>query len=205
MEYLQLAIQIMLGISLSACTGFRAFLPLLLVGIFLRLGVIGCGEYFRWISSNAALITFGIATVLESLGDKFAGVDHVLDAIETFIKPVCATILFATVVFKIDPLYAAALGLICGGSVAEVLHLKKASIRLLSTTLTLTMGNPIISLLEDIFTLAATILSILVPVLGFILISIALYFSFRFTHKILGRFKKKDAPRMALGSRSAEG
>lgn len=56
MEY-QWLVAVALGIGLSASTGFRVFIPLLIAGVAARMGVLPLNESFSWISSNMALIT----------------------------------------------------------------------------------------------------------------------------------------------------
>lgn len=52
-------IAIAMGISLAACAGLRAFLPLLAVGVASRMNWLPIQEGFQWIGSNEALITPG--------------------------------------------------------------------------------------------------------------------------------------------------
>ena len=65
--------QTMMGTGLAASAGLRAFLPLLVVGTAARFDVVALGEKFTWMSSDAALIVFSVAVVLEVLGE-----DHVI-------------------------------------------------------------------------------------------------------------------------------
>ena len=72
-----------LAVALAASAGLRAWLPLLLAGVLARVGVLDLGESFSFLSSNKALILFGVATVIELVGDKVPAVDHALDVIGT--------------------------------------------------------------------------------------------------------------------------
>ncbi len=78
-SWTSLAIQVAMGFSLAAVTGFRAFLPLLAAGGAARLGLIPLGSAFTWLQSDEALLILAVATLLEFLGDKIPVVDHVLD------------------------------------------------------------------------------------------------------------------------------
>ena len=84
---------IALGIALASCAGLRAWLPLFAVGVSVRLGVLPLGDSFRFLGSNVALTVFAIATVIELLADKIPVVDHALDALSTFLKPVAGMVL----------------------------------------------------------------------------------------------------------------
>ncbi len=64
---------IALGIGLAAATGFRIFIPLLLVGLAARFDMLPLGESFQWLSTTPALLTLGTAAVLETLGYYIGG------------------------------------------------------------------------------------------------------------------------------------
>lgn len=200
MEHAQLAahigIQIALGISLAACAGLRAFLPLLVMGILVRTGYLGVNESFHWMGATPTLIVFGVATLVEILGDKFPSVDHFLDSAGVVVKPMAGTILFSTVIIKMDPMLAVVLGIIAGGTVAEVIHVKKAALRVGSSTVTAGFANPILSFMEDITAALGISLSVLFPILAVflvILVIIAGYFTFRALCRFLAKRKAKKA------------
>lgn len=190
-------IQGALGFSLAACAGIRAFLPLLVIGILARTGYMQVGESFSWISSTPALITFGTAALIEILGDKIPAVDHFLDSAGVAIKPVAATILFATVIVRMDPLLAVVLGLIAGGSIAEVIHIKKAALRLASTGATGGLANPVISIAEDVGASAGIAFSILFPIAAAVAVVAGVFLAIRFYGSWIR--KKKAGPVSAPG------
>ena len=155
-----------MGIGLAACAGIRAWLPLLLAGGLARWGVIELGSSFDFISSNRALILFGVATVIEILGDKIPAVDHTLDSLSTVLRPAAGSLLAASVLWQVsDPLTALALGVAVGAPTSLVPHAAKSVLRMASTTLTGGLANPLISVLEDILAFGLFILTVLVPVL----------------------------------------
>ena len=169
-----LALQLAMGISLAACAGLRAFLPLLIVGAAGRMDVIPLSGSFEWLESTPALSVFGVAVVMELLGDKFPGVDHFLDIVQTGAKPVVGTILVASVVTELSPLQATVLGILLGGSAAGAVHLVKAQARLLSTATTAGFANPVVSTGEDIGAGLGAVAAIFIPVAALILFVIAI-------------------------------
>jgi hypothetical protein len=154
-----------MGIGLAACAGLRAWLPLLLAGLLARGGVLELGPSFRFIASNEALILFGVATVVEMLGDKIPAVDHALDAISTVLRPAAGSLLVASVMWKIpDPLTALALGVAVGAPTSLVPHAAKSALRAASTAFTGGLGNPVLSLLEDLAAVLLFVFAIVVPI-----------------------------------------
>jgi hypothetical protein len=155
-----------LGFSLAACAGLRAWLPLLAAGLAARFtGLVEFGEGFRFLSSTPALVTFGVASVVEIVGDKFPAIDHVLDAAGTVLRPVAGALVSASVLYQIeDPLWALGIGLLVGAPTAAVPHAAKAATRGLSSSFTLGLANPVLSLLEDVAAFALAALALLVPI-----------------------------------------
>lgn len=156
---------IAMGLALAATCGLRAFLPLFVLSLLATFGKVELGEAFTWMASPIALVCFGTALVAELLGDKIPAVDHTLDAIGVVVKPTAATLATASLVTEFDPMLAVVLGLLTGGVAAEGVHLAKAKTRVLSTAFTGTLGNPVLSVLEDIAALLGVILAWVVPVL----------------------------------------
>jgi hypothetical protein len=122
------------------------------------------------------LILFGVASVLEIVGDKIPAVDHGLDAISSVLRPLAGALLAASVLGRFaDPLTAIALGIAVGAPTAIVPHLTKSGLRALSTVFTAGLANPIVSLLEDLLALAMFLLAVLVPIvvlLGLLLVAV---------------------------------
>ena len=162
-DLLGLALQVALGLGLAASAGLRAFLPLLVAGVAGRLGALELSDSFAWLASTPALVVFGVAVVAEVLADKVPLVDHALDVLHTLIKPVAGTVLAASVLTDLPPLEATVLSLVTGGTVSEAVHLTKAKLRLLSTVATAGLGNPVLSVIEDLAAVATSVAAVLVP------------------------------------------
>jgi Domain of unknown function (DUF4126) len=163
---MELAYCLALGIGLAACAGLRAWLPLLLLGGLARADVVELGASFQFLASNKALVLFGLATVVEILGDKFPAVDHALDVISTVLRPAAGSLLAASVLWTIeDPLTAMVVGVAVGAPTSLVPHAAKATLRAASTAFTAGLANPVLSLLEDLLALLVFVLAVVIPVL----------------------------------------
>ena len=163
-----------LAIALAACAGLRACLPLFLAGVLARFGWLDLGQAFVFLKSDKALLIFGVATFLEFLGDKIPAVDHALDVIGTPLRPAAGALLAASVIgVSTDPLTALVLGTVVGAPTALVPHAVKSSLRAASTLFTAGLANPLISLLEDVITVALFALAVLVPVFVVLLVVLA--------------------------------
>jgi hypothetical protein len=161
---------IFMGVSLSACAGLRAFLPLAAISLMAQAGQITLAPGFEWLGSWQALAVFGLAAILEIMADKYPGVDHVLDAIGLVVKPLAGALLATSLITGMDPLVAATLGIITGGVAAGTLHVAKSKLRLASTALTGGLGNPVLSFVDDGASVLGTVLAFAAPVLSAVLV-----------------------------------
>ena len=172
---MQLLMGILSAFGLSASAGLNAYIPLLVVGVI--------AHYTNWLTLNTpwdtlanpwVLIVLGILVIIEMLADKFPAVNHINDAIQTFVRPAAGAIVFAAsanVITEVHPVLALICGLLIAGSVHVV---KSAAIRPTVTATTGGAGNVPVSIVEDVTATVLSILSVVLPILvGILLIVIA--------------------------------
>ena len=160
-----IAIALLLGLGLSASTGLNTFLPLLLLAGAARFHVAGIsvGDRFEWLTSDVAIIVLIVACIAEIIADKVPAVDHFLDSIGTFVRPVAGFVATASVLTGVDPVVAAVLGLIVGAPASLGMHTLKAGTRVASSATTFGCANPVISLIEDVISVLLSLLAIFAP------------------------------------------
>lgn len=181
---------ILMAISLSACAGLRAFLPLAAVSLAAQAGYVSLAPGFDWLGSWQALSVFGIATILEFVADKYPGVDNALDAAGLVVKPLAGALLATSLIQGMDPVMSATLGIIAGGAAAGTLHLAKQQLRLASTAFTGGMGNPVLSFVDDGVSIFGTALAFWIPWFTAAVVLAAIVVIWRV---ILGRRRRKLA------------
>ena len=157
--------QLAMGLSLAACAGLRAFLPLFAVGLAGRMDWIPLISHFEWLESTPSLIVFGVAVAAELLADKVPWFDNLLDIFQTFVKPIAGVMAVAAVLHELTPLQGAVLALVLGGGVAGAVHLGKAKVRLLSTVSTGGLANPAVSVVEEGGAWSLALAALLVPII----------------------------------------
>lgn len=182
-DALRLTLEILTGIGLAAACGLRAFLPMLAMGAFQRAGFLSLGSHFEWLGSTPALVAFGTAVVVEVLGDKFPVLDHALDSIGIVVKPVAGAMLASAAIVDMDPWLSAALGLITGGSVTGAVHVAKSGARVVSTTLTGGLANPVISTAEDVAGIMLTAVALVAPFLVLGMLALMGYLTWRIVRR----------------------
>ena len=72
-------LSIVLGVALAAATGFRVFLPLLVVSAASYTGHLTLDDSFAWLGTSSALIMLSVASLVEILAYYVPVVDNLLD------------------------------------------------------------------------------------------------------------------------------
>ncbi len=177
METGSLILALLLGLGLAASTGLNTFLPLLLLSAAARFNIAGItlGERFEWLTSDVAIIVLIVACIAELIADKVPAVDHFLDSIGTFVRPVAGAIASASVLTGLDPTVAALVGIMVGAPTSLGFHTLKAGTRIASSAATFGCANPFISLAEDVLSLGLSIISIFVPVIVPIALAVLIF------------------------------
>ncbi|HKL90141.1 MAG TPA: DUF4126 domain-containing protein [Allomuricauda sp.] len=182
-------ISLFLGIGLAASVGFRVFLPLFALSFAAYLGVWELNESWQWIGSLTALITFGVATIVEIFAYFIPWVDNVLDSIAIPLAGIAGTAVVVSTAANLDPVVTWSLAIIAGGGTATAIKGANAAGRLTSTGTTGGLANPIVSTVETGAAVAVSTASILVPPIAAILVIIILLIIFRIYRKIRPKSK----------------
>ncbi|TCS94716.1 DUF4126 domain-containing protein [Hazenella coriacea] len=184
---MELLLATLMGVGLSAACGFRVFVPFLVISIGAKAEFIELGEGFQWMTTNVALITFAVATLLEVFSYFIPWVDQALDTIATPTAVVAGSVISASLITDMNPLLTWVLAAIVGGGTATSTQLLTASARGVSTVSTGGLGNPVVSLIENISSMIISVLAILMPILTGVLIIIMLFI----LYKLIQSFRKK--------------
>lgn len=172
-------ISIFLGVGLAASVGFRVFLPLFALSLASYFGVWELNENWLWIGSLAAVITLGVATLVEIFAYFIPWLDNLLDGIAVPLAAIAGTAVMVSTVADLDPVVTWSLAIIAGGGTATAIKSAGATGRLASTATTGGFANPVVSTLETGTALVVTAASIFAPILAAILVIIILTIVFR--------------------------
>jgi hypothetical protein len=173
-QLVTLIASIVLGVSLAASCGLRAFLPLFVVGVGARLGLVDLGDAFEWLGHTPALLALGIGVVLELAGDKIPFVNHVLDLLATPLRALAGMLVLAATIVDMPIWVVALLAIIVGGGVALAVHVTKSGLRKASTVATAGTASPFHSIVEDVVCLFSTIFSMVFWVVALVIAAGAL-------------------------------
>lgn len=180
-----------IGIGLAAASGFRVFLPFFFVSLASYLGWIPVSDNFEWLSGLPALITTGVATVIEILAYYIPFVDNILDTIAVPLATIAGSVLFASQFIELGTFSQWALALIAGGGTAATIASGFAGTRAASSATTAGMGNNVVATTETAGAGVMSALSLFLPVIAFLLAIVLLIAVIIFGRKIWRKMTAK--------------
>lgn len=184
---LDLGLSIALGIGLAAATGFRLFLPLLVLSVAAWSGHVSLNESFAWLGTPAAVIMLGTAAVVEVAAFYIPGVDNLLDTLATPGAVVAGTIASAAVMTDVPPMVKWTTAVIAGGGVAGVTQGLTAMLRAKSTVFTGGLGNSAVATAELGGASLISILALAAPVAALALVVLFFWLAFRLVRSLARR------------------
>ncbi len=166
--------------GLSASAGLNAYIPLMVVALTARFtNLINLSEPYDLLTSWPVIGVLAVLLVIEVTVDKIPAVDTANDLLQTFVRPAAGAVMFAAnanVINDLNPVVALVAGILLAGSV----HATKTAVRPAITGTTAGLGNPIVSLAEDVIAVVASIAAIFLPLVVGIITIIFLLFAWRF-------------------------
>ena len=184
MSNLDLPLSIVLGVALAAATGFRIFLPMLVVSIAAYTGHLPLDDNFAWLATPSALITLTAATLAEILAYYVPAVDNLLDVLAGPTAVVAGMVVSAAVMTNVPPLVKWAAVVIAGGGVAGLTQGVTTMLRAKSTILTGGAGNVVISTAELGGALLVSLLALATPLVALGVVIFFLYTAMRLIRQL---------------------
>ena len=146
------------------------------------------GPEFDVLASWPVLIVAGVLLVVEIVADKIPAVDHVWDAVHTFIRTPGAMVVVAVMMQGQDVTWQV-IAVLVAGSVAFVAHAGKATARVASTKVTAATANAVVSAVEDVLVAAGAVLAAFYPVVLGAVVLVALLLGAIFGPKLFRAFR----------------
>lgn len=182
-------ISICLGIGLSASVGFRVFVPLFALSLAAYFDVWSLNASWEWVGSLPALITLGVATIVEILAYFIPYIDNLLDSIAVPLAAIAGTAVMLSTVADLSPVTTWALAIIAGGGTAAAVAGSSGATRLASTASTGGVANPVVSTVETGTSIVMSALSVFAPIIAVVVVVVILFIIF----KIYKRITKKKS------------
>jgi hypothetical protein len=188
-----MALSIVLGVALAAATGFRVFLPMLIVSSAAYTGHLHLDDSFAWLGTASALVMLSVAALAEVLAYYIPVVDNLLDLVATPAAFVAGTIVSAAVMIDAPPMVKWTAAVIAGGGIAGLTQGMTGILRAQSTVLTGGFGNFIIATAELCGAAVISILALAAPTLAIGLVVLFLFVAMRVVRRITQAAKSSGA------------
>lgn len=174
-------LELLTGTGLAASAGLNAYIPLLLVGVLNRYtSLVELPSGWQWLSNGWVIGVLVLLLAIEVVADKVPVVDHVNDAVQTFVRPTAGGLAFGagstseTVTvsdpgqfFSSNQWVPIALGVV----IALGVHIVKAVTRPVINATTAGVGAPVASTAEDATSAIMSVVALVLPMLVLVLLA----------------------------------
>lgn len=167
--------ELLTGFGLATAAGLNAYIPLLALGLLSRFtDLVTLPHGWAWLENGWVITIVAALLLVEVVADKIPALDSINDAVQTFVRPTAGGIVFgsgtaAQTAAVTDPGAFAHTGqwipVAIGVVTALVVSLTKSTVRPAANIATAGMAAPVLSTVEDIFSVGLVFAAILIPVL----------------------------------------
>ena len=152
---------------------------MLVLSIASNLGALNLSSEFEWIGSSFAMAVFIAASLVELIAYLVPFFDNLLDTIAGPVAVTAGTILMASTLIDMEPIFKWTLAIIAGGGAAGLIQSLTSLTRGASTITTAGAGNPIISITETSASLGISLLALFSPIVMGMLVIFLLIWSLK--------------------------
>jgi len=188
------AMDILTALGLAIPAGLNAYIPLLTVALAQRFGWLELRQPLDLLGEWWMIAIIAVLLVVEIVADKVPVVDSVNDAIQTVIRPVAGGLVAVAAsgsAARVSPWLMVLAGVILAGGV----HAAKALARPVIDVASGGAGAPVISAAEDTGAVTLSVLAIVAPIAGAIVIVIGLILVWRLYKRRKARNASPSPPR----------
>ena len=195
------------GAGLAASAGLNAYIPLLALGLLARYtDLVDLPSEWQWLSNGWVIAVLVVLLAIEVVADKVPIVDHINDAVQTFVRPAAGGLVFgagsgAETVTVSDPGQLASssdwIPIVIGVLIALAVHALKAVARPVINAVTAGIGAPVASTAEDATSVVMSVVAIVLPVLVLLFLLGMVLFAVWLIRRRRFRNREREAARAA--------
>jgi len=199
-----------LSYGLAFASGVNAYFPLLAFTVAARwLHLYKVNPNFSFVTQTWFMIVLAILALADLFADKIPVIDHVWDAIHTVIRPLAGALVAAAsdnrihvsatttyagthiMTMGINLSVTLVVVMLIGAALALMTHVVKASTRVASTATTAGLLNIVLSIVEDVGVVIATLLSLFAPIVMFVVIILFVLMFLLLARRIIRLFDRR--------------
>lgn len=184
------------ALGLATAAGLNAWVPLLATGLLARwTDLLDLEGTWASLEDTAVLLALAGVAAADFVGDKIPAVDHALHAAGAVIAPATGVVaaLASSSALDVSPALMTVIGLVA----AETSHGTRMAIRPFSTATTGGVGNPVVSLVEDVASAGLSVIAIALPVLAALLVLAMFVVAWRAIKRLRRMRERRRGPPVA--------
>jgi hypothetical protein len=172
---LEPVLETLTGVGLASSAGLNAYIPLLILGLLDRYtGLVELPPQWAWLQNGWVVGILAVLLAIEFVADKIPVVDHVNDAVQTFVRPTSGGLAFGaattseTVTVSDPGAFFSSnqwVPILAGVVISLIVHGFKAAARPVVNVSTAGVGAPVASTAEDIVSVFLSFVAIILPFL----------------------------------------
>ena len=179
---------LLMGIGLSSSTGYKPFIPLLIIGISSRLGFIELTEQSQWISSTLFICILVALSVLEVFSASIPIIGRIFEVLGIPITLVCGYITITSITGNLvesNIIIKHLIGILLGSGSAGLIKTLTIIKNTLSDTVTFGLSSFLNSMIDTIKAIFISIVAIVAPILVCIILVASLFITYRGIKKLM--------------------
>lgn len=179
---------LLMGIGLSSSTGYKPFIPLLIIGISSRLGFIELTEQSQWISSTLFICILVALSVLEVFSASIPIIGRIFEVLGIPITLVCGYITITSLAGNLvesNIIIKHLIGILLGSGSAGLIKTLTIIKNTLSDTVTFGLSSFVNSMIDTIKAIFISIVAIVAPILVCIILVASLFITYRGIKKLM--------------------
>lgn len=185
---------ILMGMGVSSSIGYKPFIPLIIVGISSKLGIIELANQNHWISSTLFIFIMIAFTILDMVGTSIPFVGRLFEVASipiTLIGGYLVTTLLSEDMFTKETILKPIVGILFGSGSAGLVKVSTIIQNALTDTVTMGVSSVINSIKDSIKSFFISILAILAPILAGFMLAFLLFITYMGIKKIKNLRKPK--------------
>jgi len=169
-------LNVLIGVGLSAASGFRVFIPLLIMSISALSGDLVLADNFEWIGSYSALSVFIVATIIEATAYYIPVIDEFLEKVSKPTTMVAGTIIMSSFIVDLSPMLGWVLAIIAGGGTSALVNQQRLESKRNSVSAnTVNLKGLLFSTREACSAVSLSLLMMLAPITSFIILFVLIF------------------------------
>jgi Domain of unknown function (DUF4126) len=166
-----------LGVGLASVAGVRAFVPLALLSLFVRLGFIAEPDIFGLQIGWSVVLALSALAVVEITLDKIRALDPAFGYVMIPIRMVAGAVLFTATYASGAPFDAGAVpGLVAGGAIAGLVAGLEVILRPASRSSSAGVSTAFLSAVEDVVAVLGGAVGLFLPLVPLLFVGFLLFF-----------------------------